>query len=353
MACLTDEAFNGGKAAASYEGVAGSRRADDEEGVPVCEERVSAAEDAMSTEEAHPYASLLEGFCASLSGERNASPETVRAYRADVSDYLRWCVRYGADALSANHRDVRRYLAYLDQAGYSRRTANRHLSSVKSFYRWLVASGRLAASPADVLQGPKQSKALPRAIRRTDMEKLLSVTLQGKSPGQITPIDLRNQALLELLYAAGLRVSEASDLQCSQVLLDESMLRVVGKGSKERIVPLHETACSALRNYFEKARPCLLKGSSSYVFLSSRGNKMSANAIRLVFKQALAAAGLDSSLSPHAMRHSFATDLLAGGADLRSVQEMLGHASLSTTQIYTHMAPERLQEAHRRAHPRG
>ena len=298
-------------------------------------------------------AELLEGFCRFFGSQCNASGETVRAYRSDVRDYLRWCTRCKIDPLFADHREVRRYLAYLDQAGYSRRTANRHLSSVKSLYRWLVASGSMASSPAEVLQGPKQSKALPRAIRRSDMDKLLSVTLQGKGAGQITPVDLRNQALLELLYAAGLRVSEASGLLCSQVLLDESMLRVVGKGSKERIVPLHKTACEALDRYLQQARPCLLKEPSSYVFLSSRGNKMSANAIRLVFKQALAKAGLDSSLSPHAMRHSFATDLLAGGADLRSVQEMLGHASLSTTQIYTHMTPDRLKEAHHRAHPRG
>lgn len=300
-----------------------------------------------------PCADSIEGFCRFLGTERNASAETVRAYRADVRDYARWCARCGVPPLSAGHREVRRYLAYLDQAGYSRRTVNRHLSSVKAFYRWLVASGRMPSSPAEVIQGPKQGRALPRAIRRSDMDKLLSVTFQGKSPDQITPTDVRNQALLELLYAAGLRVSEASGLLCTQVLLDESMLRVVGKGSKERIVPLHETACKALGRYLDEARPCLLKNPSPYVFLSSRGNRMSANAIRLVFKQALAAAGLDSTLSPHAMRHSFATDLLAGGADLRSVQEMLGHASLSTTQIYTHMTPERLREAHHKAHPRG
>lgn len=310
-------------------------------------------QDAPSDEDGVPCADLLEGFRRSLCAERNASAETARAYAADVSDYLRWCARSEVMPLDANHRDVRRYLGYLDQAQYSRRTVNRHLSSVKSFYRWLVASGTLASSPADVLQGPRQGRALPRAIKRSDMEQLLSVTLEGKAPGEITPIDLRDQALLELLYAAGLRVSEAAGLLCSQVFLEESMVRVMGKGSKERIVPLHETACAALSRYMVEARPRLLKGESPYVFLSARGNPLSANAIRSVFKKALVKAGLDLSLSPHAMRHSFATDLLAGGADLRSVQEMLGHASLSTTQIYTHMTPERLREAHRKAHPRG
>ena len=270
-----------------------------------------------------------------------------------MSDYLRWCARCDISPLGATHRHVRRYLAYLDQAHYARRTANRHLSSIKSFYRWLVVTGHISSSPAEVIQGPKQGKPLPRVIKQGDMERLLSVTLAGKNPGDISATDLRDQALLELLYAAGLRVSEASGLLCSQVFMDEALLRVIGKGSKERIVPLHKKACLALARYFNEGRPALLKGPNPYVFLSSRGNPMSANAVRAVFKRALGKAGLDLSLTPHAMRHSFATDLLAGGADLRSVQEMLGHASLSTTQIYTHMTPERLQEAHRKAHPRG
>lgn len=300
-----------------------------------------------------PCAGLLEGFCRSLSSERNVSDETVRAYRGDVEGFLRWCACNGTDPLQADHRQVRRYLAYLDQADYARRTVNRRLSSVKAFYRWLVASEHIPSSPAEVLQGPRQGRPLPRVIRQADMEKLLSVTLSDKDPESVTPVDLRNQALLELLYAAGLRVSEAAGLLLSQVSLDEAMLRVMGKGSKERIVPLHETACRALHCYLEKARPSLAKGESPFVFLSTRGNPLSANAIRAVFKHALREAGLDQTLTPHAMRHSFATDLLAGGADLRSVQEMLGHASLSTTQIYTHMTPERLKEAHRQAHPRG
>ncbi|OKY81775.1 MAG: hypothetical protein BHV62_00140 [Eggerthella sp. 51_9] len=281
-----------------------------------------------------PCAGLLDAFCSSLSSELNASTETVRAYRADVSDYLRWCARYEIPPLGATHRHVRRYLAYLDQARYARRTANRHLSSIKSFYRWLVAAGCVSSSPAEVIQGPKQGKPLPRVIKQGEMDRLLSVTLAGKNPEDISATDLRDQALLELLYAAGLRVSEASGLLCSQVFMDEALLR-------------------ALARYFDEGRPALLKGPNPYVFLSSRGNPMSTNAIRTVFKRALGKAGLDLSLTPHAMRHSFATDLLAGGADLRSVQEMLGHASLSTTQIYTHMTPERLQEAHRKAHPRG
>lgn len=297
---------------------------------------------------------LLDSFCRSLLAERNASPHTVRAYRTDISAYLSWCERESADALCASHREVRRFLAYLDQAGYTRRTVNRRLSAVKSFYRWLVVEGKVDSSPAEVLQGPKQGKPLPRAVQRNEMGRLLSITLEGKRPDEATPQELRDQAILELLYAAGLRVSEVAGLQLSGLDLRGRMVRVMGKGSKERIVPLHETACQALGNYLRLGRPELLGARrSDAVFISSRGNDMSANAVRIVFKRALRKAGLDESLSPHAMRHSFATDLLAGGADLRSVQEMLGHSSLSTTQVYTHMTPERLQRAHRRAHPRG
>ncbi len=297
---------------------------------------------------------LMDSFCQSLSAERNASPQTVRAYRSDVSAFLAWCERESVEALCASHREVRRFLAYLDQAGYSRRTVNRRLSAVKSFYRWLVVEGAVDSSPAEVLQGPRQGKPLPRAVQRNEMDRLLSVTLEGKRPDEATPRELRDQAILELLYAAGLRVSEAAGLQLSGLDLRERMVRVMGKGSKERIVPLHETACQALGNYLRLGRPELLGArQSDAVFISSRGNGMSANAVRIVFKQALRKAGLDESLSPHAMRHSFATDLLAGGADLRSVQEMLGHSSLSTTQVYTHMTAERLQRAHRQAHPRG
>ena len=345
--------IDSGKAGTDCGGVADSREPGSGQGALCGKGHAPAAEDVIVVQTAFPCANSLEGFCRALSVELNASSETVRAYRTDVSDYLHWCGREGIDPLRAGHRDVRRYLAYLDQARYARRTINRHLSSVKSFYRWLVVSGEIDSSPAEVLQGPKQGRPLPRVIKRADMDKLLFATFAGKAPKDITPIDIRDQALLELLYAAGLRVSEASGLLLDQVHLGDSLLRVMGKGSKERIVPLHETACRALGRYLDEARPLLLKGESPYVFLSSRGNVLSANAVRGVFKRALKKAGLDQSLTPHAMRHSFATDLLAGGADLRSVQEMLGHASLSTTQIYTHMTPERLQEAHRLAHPRG
>lgn len=179
-----------------------------------------------------------------------------------------------------------------------------------------------------------------------------------KSQELSAALEIRNQALLELLYAAGLRVSEASSLSLEGLDTKRGFVRVMGKGSKERLVPLHEKACEILEEYLRIARPILAKkskhsNSSSFVFLSARGNQLSTNTIRAVFKEKLHESGLDESLSPHAMRHSFATDLLSGGADLRSVQEMLGHASLSTTQIYTHLTSDHLKQVHQASHPRG
>lgn len=301
-----------------------------------------------------PFAALIDGFCRYLDVQCNASEHTVRAYRTDLRSFARWCAREGVDPLAAGHRQIRRYLAYLDQARYARKTVNRRLSSVKGLYRWLVDQGVLTSSPADVLQGPKQGRPLPRVMRAADMERLLAVSVADKDPADVKPADVRNQALLELLYACGLRVSEASGLLVDRVDLEQGLVRVMGKGSKERIVPMHAAACTALRRYLTEARGELLGGKACpYVFVSSRGARMDTGAIRRVFKAALRQAGLDESLSPHAVRHTFATGLLAGGADLRSVQEMLGHASLSTTQIYTHLTPERLREAHHQAHPRG
>ena len=298
----------------------------------------------------------VSDFCRALVVERNASDHTVRAYRGDLLDYLRWASRVGVDPLGATHRQLRRYLAELDQAGYSRKTVNRRLSSLRGFFRWLNVMGRLEADPASVLQGPKEPKGLPKYIRPQDMAKLLSVYGRRDAAGRErrqSAEDMRNQAILEFLYACGARVSEASGLLLADVDLDMAQAKVFGKGSKERVVPIHGMAVEAMRSYQLVARPQLTKGGESrFFFVSSRGGALSADAIRRLFKFAVRAAGLDESLSPHDMRHTFATDMVSGGADLRTVQELLGHSSLSTTQIYTHVSVERLKSAHGQAHPR-
>lgn len=292
---------------------------------------------------------LVDRFCDELAFQRNLSPHTVRAYRSDLSDYGCWAQGSGVDPLGADRRHMRRYLADLDGAGCSRSTMNRRLSALRAFFHWLCLQGVLESDPVSSIQGPKREKSLPRVMTADDMDRLL-----GVYAGSSNPCDVRNQALLELLYACGVRVSEAADLACDGIDFEAGQVKVLGKGGKERIVPLHDTALRALRRYRDVARGVLArKGATPYFFLSTRGSKMSDNAVRTVFKDALARAGLNPMLSPHAVRHTFATDLLEGGADLRSVQEMLGHASLSTTQIYTHVSPTRLKSEHCRAHPRG
>ena len=314
---------------------------------------------------------LIEDFCYELEVEQNASVHTVRAYTRDLNAYVDWCTRREIDPLGANHRDLRAFLADLDKARYERTTINRHLSSLRGFFRWLNATGVIAADPASVLQGPKQNKHLPHVIRPNDMVKLLSVHSVARSSlasgehggaagassadsARNIAADMRDQAILEFLYDCGARISEASNLKLGDVDFAQGQVKVFGKGGKERIIPLHELCIDAMKRYLYDARPLLLRDRTSpYFFVSTRGNQMGTDAMRKMFKQTVRAAGLDESLSPHDMRHTFATDLLDGGADLRSVQEMLGHASLSTTQIYTHLSPARLKQVHEQAHPRG
>ena len=295
------------------------------------------------------YLDYLASYCDMLVVERNSSQNTVRNYRLDLLDFGRWAARASVNPLCATRRDMRSYLGDLDYAQYSRRTVNRRLSSVRSFFRWLAAEELVESNPADVVSGPKLARSLPRTIPPADMARLLSVWR-----GSDKPSDMRNRAILEFLYACGARISETSGLLVDNVDFDTAQVRVFGKGSKERIVPLHELAIASMRDYLFNARPELLAGKESpYFFVSTRGNQMSPDALRKMFKQSLLAAGLDQTLSPHDMLHTFATDLVEGGADLRSVQEMLGHSSLSTTQIYTHVSISHLKEEHRRTLPRG
>lgn len=299
----------------------------------------------------------IEGFCRALEAERNASVHTVRAYRGDLVDFARYAQRKGFAIGEADMRQLRGYLAELDRAQYSRTTVNRRLSSLRAFYRWLNVTGVCEGDPASALQGPKLPQRLPTCIRPADMAKILAVHCAWDERGRLreqSPVDMRNQAILEFLYACGARISETSGLLERDVDWDQGQVKVFGKGSKERIIPLHEMALRTMRSYAIVGRPRLLGDKScAHFFVSTRGNPMGTDAMRKMFKETLRIAGVDETLSPHDMRHTFATDLLNGGADLRSVQEMLGHAGLSTTQIYTHLTSDRLKEVHARAHPRG
>lgn len=301
---------------------------------------------------------LLGAFCRSLALERGLSEHTVRAYHADISDYLRWATRQGVEPLTVTYRDLRRYLAELDQARYSRTTVNRRLSALRAFYRWLCAAGECEHDPASALSGPRLGRRLPRVISAAEMARILSVHSPASFDGAAcdrTPSDIRDQAVLEFLYACGARVSEASGLLLDGVDFERRQVKVLGKGSKERIIPLHDLALASLRSYLSCARPKLLREGRDcpWFFVSSRGGRYTTDAIRKMFKATLREAGVDTTFTPHDMRHTFATDLLDGGADLRSVQEMLGHSSLSTTQIYTHVSSSRLKDVHKNALPRG
>ena len=299
---------------------------------------------------------LLDDYIDQLQVERNVSEHTARAYRVDLEAYLRWCDRHDVDALEVTHRQLRSYLGELDAARYARTTVNRHLSSLRGFYQWLALVGVVKSDPASVLSGPKQARHLPHVLQPAEMVRLLQVhgpvDAAGKQREQ-KPEDMRDQALLEFLYACGARISEASNLKLLDVDFSTRLVKLFGKGRKERIIPLHDLCIDAMQRYLHEARPTLLGSKrSEYFFISNRGNHMSADSMRAMFKDAVRQAGLDERLSPHDMRHTFATDLLDGGADLRSVQEMLGHSSLSTTQIYTHLSPARLKQVHDQAHPR-
>ena len=290
---------------------------------------------------------LVDRYLRHLEVERNASPNTVRAYSADLARYLEWAERQNTDPFTLTHRQMRGYLAELDRAGYARRTIARRLSAVRSLFAFLVTEGLLASDPSTVLATPKVPARLPKVVPANELKALLD------APDPATPTGLRDRAVLELLYATGARVSELSGLHLGDLDLAQGQVRLMGKGSKERIVPIHHAAIARLRAYLADGRPELrTERSEDWVLLSARGNRLSADAIRRLFKRYLREVGGPGSLSPHAMRHTFATHLLEAGADLRTVQELLGHVALSTTQIYTHLSMKRLQDVHRGAHPR-
>ncbi len=308
--------------------------------------------DAASRETAlQAYQTLVAEFLSQLTGVRNLSSRTVKAYEGDLEQFGLWCKREGINPLSVSHRQLRGYLAELTRAQYSERTVNRRLSALRSFFAWLVREGKSTEDVAAAISSPKISKSLPHVMSDGQVRRLLA-TCEGSQPK-----DIRDRAILELMYASGARISEVSNLDVGDIDFSSGQVRLFGKGSKERIVPLYPAALSALSEYLENVRPLYVAkrktpGDQGF-FLSTRGRRMSAAALRTVFETRVSEAGLDPSLTPHAMRHTFATVLLDGGADLRSVQELLGHENLATTQIYTHVSVERLKGIARQAHPRG
>ncbi|MCE5192034.1 MAG: tyrosine recombinase XerC [Actinomycetia bacterium] len=295
----------------------------------------------------HTADELIATYLESLRLERNASPRTVEAYASDLAQFSDWLERQHLGLATVTYRNLRGFLGELDRAQYARRTIARKLSAVRSLFAFLVDRGVLAGSPADVVQTPKLPARLP-VIASTD-----TISALIEAPDASTPLGSRDRAILELLYAGGLRVSELTGLDMGDLDLAQGQIRVLGKGSKERIVPIHRIAISRLAEYIAQARPTLDKHAVEALFLNRLGGRLSSDGVRRLMKRYLQQTGAALALSPHALRHSFATHMLEAGADLRSIQELLGHVALSTTQIYTHLSAQRLQDVHKNAHPRG
>lgn len=291
---------------------------------------------------------LLDRFCDALWLEDGLSRNTLDAYRRDLLQLASWLEPRGMGLAQVGGGDLQGYLAHLYAQRAKARTSSRRLSSFKRFCQFLVREGIAQADPTLNIESPKLPRSLPKSLTEADVDTLLA------TPDAETVLGLRDKAMLETLYASGLRVSELVTLKTVQVSLDMGVVKVMGKGSKERLVPLGDAAVDCIKRYLAGARSALLSGrASDALFITARGAAMTRQAFWHLIKRYAAKAGLKQPLSPHTLRHAFATHLINHGADLRVVQLLLGHADISTTQIYTHVARERLKQLHAKHHPRG
>lgn len=294
----------------------------------------------------------LAEFLRHLSLEKNASAHTVKSYREDLNQALEFFrekvgVRVKHPG-QVSTRHVRAYLAWLHEREYSRATIARRMAAVRSWFRFLCRQGTVEANPADGLRSPRQEKKLPHFLSEEDLSRLL------EKPPTGTPLGLRDRAILETLYSAGVRVSELTGLNVEDVDFDSGLAMVRGKGKRERLAPLGRPALAALKRWLPQREEVAKKKhrATPAVFLNKNGSRLTSRSVGRLLEKYLALAGLDPRTSPHTLRHSFATHLLDRGADIRSVQELLGHRSLGTTQIYTHVTTSRLKESYHKAHPR-
>jgi site-specific recombinase XerD len=278
-----------------------------------------------------------------------AGEKTRRAYGVDLGQLAEWAATQGMEPADLRPRQLRLFAGVLSERGARKTTVARKLAAVRTFYRMLVQRGELEANPADLVATPKRDSYLPRVLKPGEVAALLERIPAG------SPLDLRDRAMLELAYSAGLRAEEIVTLDLEGLDPDAEEVRVEGKGSKTRVVPVGEPAWRALQSYLERGRPALLQPGARAeraAFVSKNGRRLSTSDVRRRLRLSVRRAALESGVSPHTLRHSFATHLLEGGADLRAIQELLGHASISTTQTYTRVESGRLKEAYSRAHPR-
>jgi integrase/recombinase XerD len=287
---------------------------------------------------------VLSSFISYLSVERGLSKNTVASYATDLKGFLRSLSEGGRDLGSFTRQDIVNYLGRLKDTGYSTASVCRFISSIKGFCRYLITEKIISEDPTKTLRSPKQWDRLPKALSLEDIKTLFATEIKSET-------FIRDSAMLELMYSSGLRVSEVISSKVNDLNFEAGFLRVLGKGSKERIVPMNHRAAQKIRKYLLELRPSLLKGRQSpFLFLTNRGRPMTRQRFWQALKKLGSVAGLQ--ITPHTIRHSFATHLLDGGADLRSVQKMLGHEDISTTQIYTKVSADRIRKAYLDHHPR-
>jgi integrase/recombinase XerD len=293
-------------------------------------------------------AALIEDFLDALWMERGLSANTLAAYRTDLTQFAAWLTARGGTLESAGRELILDHLSARGGRALSARSGARLLSTLRQFYPWLLRSGQIHHDPSADISGPKLGRSLPKSLSETEVERLLA------APDVETPQGLRDRAMLELLYASGLRVSELVTLEVGQLNLRQGVVRLTGKGAKERLAPIGEEAQSWLVRYLDEGHASLMRGAVSNALFPGRGGQpLTRQAFWQAIKRYARKAEIHAPLSPHTLRHAFATHLLNHGADLRVVQMLLGHGDLSTTQIYTHVARARLKELHARHHPRG
>lgn len=290
---------------------------------------------------------LIDSFIEYLVTERSSAENTMASYSNDLKAYGLWLDEKGLTYENAVYSDLAGYTAAMKGAGLKTTSINRRLSTIRQFYRFLLDEGVVEADPSRDIVMPRRAQYLPEVLNVNEVEGLLN------APDISTPLGKRDKAMLELLYATGLRVSELVKLKMNSINMGAGFLITKGKGGKERLVPMGEKAIYWTAEYIETVRPSMIVKKNENLFFSNRGTAMTRQNFWYIIKRYAASAGIFRDISPHTLRHSFATHLLAGGADLRSVQMMLGHSDISTTQIYTHITSQRLKEVHTRYHPRG
>jgi integrase/recombinase XerD len=291
----------------------------------------------------------LEQFQEYLALEDGASPRTLEAYGRDLERMTVWCTTKGLAAPSAlTPALLREFVYHLKDIGLSPASIRRSVSATRTYFKFMIGEGQMLADPSERLETPKKWRTLPEVLTVDEVSKLLGAVSLDE------PLVFRDRAMLELAYGAGLRVSEWIELGVQDLMLDDGVIRVFGKGSKERLVPIGRSAIGAVGMYLRELRPRLERGEGKgRLFLNARGKPLSRMGAWKILRKYVELAGIEKHVSPHTLRHSFATHLLEGGADLRAVQEMLGHADISTTQIYTHVDREYLRSVHKQFHPRG